>query len=247
MSPPARVVVGSCFQPPTSFNAVVCWRLRAPRAFALLASFLLLRGALAQPAPLPPPLCVANASSLTCYADAPARPADYLAVAASATLNVQGCVDACAADGFSVAALTSNPTPQVYCYCAAAVAPGAQRAPLSSCALACPGAAGAGGGNCGAPGFSASYSFVCENPLPPAPAPPLGPALAPGRACSQPEVRGMPFCNASLPRTERVADLVGRLTLTEIASQLQARSSTAVPRLGLPPFYWGSNVSAQSI
>jgi beta-glucosidase-like glycosyl hydrolase len=69
----------------------------------------------------------------------------------------------------------------------------------------------------------------------------VGPPLAAGRACSQPEVRGLPFCNASLPRAVRVADLVARLSLSELASQLQARSSAPIARLGLPAFYWGSN------
>jgi len=36
-------------------------------------------------------------------------------------------------------------------------------------------------------------------------------------------------------------DLTGRLSLSELASQLQARSSSPIPRLGLPAFYWGTN------
>jgi len=183
-----------------------------------------------------PPLCRVNASSLACYSDAPARPVDYLAVPGSATLSAQDCADACGADGFVVAGLTSNPSPAAYCYCGATVDPGAARAPLSSCSLKCPGDKR---DNCGAPGFSAVYALECAGPLPTPPAP--GPPLAPGRACSQPEVRGLPFCDTALPRAARVDDLVSRLTLTEIAAQLQARSSAALPRLGLPPFYWGSN------
>ena len=183
----------------------------------------------------PPPSCRVN-GSFACYADAPVRPVGYLAIAGAAALGVAECAAACAADGFPVLALTSNSAPAAYCYCGLAVAAGAERAPAAQCSLPCPGAPGSG--NCGAPGFSAVYALACDGPLPPAP---VGPPLAAGRACSQPEVRALPFCNASLPRAARVADLVARLSLSELASQLQARSSAALPRLGLPPFYWGSN------
>jgi beta-glucosidase-like glycosyl hydrolase len=202
----------------------------ANRNPTLAALALLLASARAQPS------CRVN-GSFACYADAPVRPVSYLAIGPATALSVAECAAACAADGFTVVALTSNPTPAVFCYCGLSVAAGAERAPAASCSLACPGDP-APGENCGSPGFSAVYGLACDGPLPPAP---VGPPLAPGRACSQPEVRGLPFCNASLPRAARVADLVSRLSLSELASQLQARSSSAVPRLGLPPFYWGSN------
>ena len=41
--------------------------------------------------------------------------------------------------------------------------------------------------------------------------------------------------------TERVADLVGRLTNEEKAALLSGRSSAAVPRMGIPLFCWGQN------
>lgn len=66
-------------------------------------------------------------------------------------------------------------------------------------------------------------------------------APAPGPACSQPEVRGLPFCDVTLSVEARAADLVGRLALEEIGPQLTARSSPAIPRLGIPAFYWGTN------
>ena len=200
------------------------------RASAAAATIALLAAA------QPPPSCRVNGPFI-CYADAPVRPVGYLAIAGAKALSVADCAAACAADGFPVIALTSNAAPAAYCYCGLAVAGGAQRAPsAANCSLACPGAPP--GDNCGADGFSAVYALTCDGPLPPAP---VGPPLAAGRACSQPEVRALPFCNTSLPRAARVADLVARLSLSELASQLQARSSAAVPRLGLPPFYWGSN------
>lgn len=70
---------------------------------------------------------------------------------------------------------------------------------------------------------------------------PIGPPLPAGRACSQSAVRNLPFCDTSLPRSTRVDDLVARFSLPELASQLQARSSAAVPRLGLGPFMFGNN------
>ena len=189
-----------------------------------LALCLLAARALSQP-----PACTTN-TSFTCFADAPTRPVSYLAIPASKTLSLATCADACIVNGFTVAALTSNPS-AAYCYCGASIAHSSTPAPTSACALPCPGDAAH---SCGAEGFSAVYPIACAGPLPPTPS---GPDLAPGRACSQPEVRGLPFCDTTLPRAARVADLVARLTLPEIASQLQARSSDAIPRVGLPPFY----------
>ena len=71
--------------------------------------------------------------------------------------------------------------------------------------------------------------------------PPPGPGLN-GTACSQPESAAWAFCNRSLTVEERVADLVARLSLYEIGPQLTARHSPAIPRLGLPAYYWGLNM-----
>jgi hypothetical protein len=188
---------------------------------------------LASAATAQPPSCRVSTPAV-CYFDAPVRAVAFLAVGGSKTLDVAACADACASNGFVVAALTSNPA-EAYCYCGAAVAAGAARAPAVRCDRACPGDAR---DNCGGVNVSAVYALSCAGPLPPSP---VGPPLAFGRACSQPEVKSLPFCDAALPRKDRVADLVARMTLPELASQLQARSSAAVPRLGLPPFYWGSN------
>ena len=48
----------------------------------------------------------------------------------------------------------------------------------------------------------------------------------------------LPFRNDELPQDERVADLVGRLTLEEKVSQMM-HAAKAVLRLGIPAYnYW---------
>ncbi|GLT43143.1 hypothetical protein SLA2020_171140 [Shorea laevis] len=49
----------------------------------------------------------------------------------------------------------------------------------------------------------------------------------------------MPFCRKTLPITERVKDLVGRLTLEEKV-RLLVNNATAVPRLGIKAYEWWS-------
>ena len=48
-----------------------------------------------------------------------------------------------------------------------------------------------------------------------------------------------PFQNPSLPVTQRVDDLVGRMTLEEKASQMR-HAAPAIPRLGIPAYDWWS-------
>ncbi len=53
-----------------------------------------------------------------------------------------------------------------------------------------------------------------------------------------------PFQNVSLNWAERVADLVGRLTVQEITDQMarggRMTHAPAIPRLGIKPYPWGS-------
>lgn len=44
------------------------------------------------------------------------------------------------------------------------------------------------------------------------------------------------------PSLTRPSAQVSRITLDEAGPQLTARSSPALPRLGVPSFYWGTNV-----
>jgi beta-glucosidase len=47
----------------------------------------------------------------------------------------------------------------------------------------------------------------------------------------------LPYLDPSLPKAERAADLVGRMTLEEKVSEM-SNSSAAVPRLGVPAYNW---------
>ena len=149
--------------------------------------------------------------------------------------SVAECSFACGAAGLRLAGLTGNAGPPAvaYCYCGSAVDPSAVRAPDTDCDLPCP---GGGAGSCGANYRMAVYNSTCTGPMPPPPGPGLN-----GTACSQPESAAWAFCNRSLTVEERVADLVSRLTLYEIGPQLTARHSPAIPRLGIPSYYWGLN------
>ena len=202
-------------------------------------SFSLLTLCAAAPWPPLPFNCSVSASDWQCYFDAPSRPLPYLSLANDTTLSVELCGARCAADGFTFSALTANPSPPprgvAFCYCGQAVAAGAAPAPAASCSLPCPGDSTE---KCGGLGASAVWRLTGCGPLPPAP---VGPALPLGAACSQVASRALPFCDPALSLDARVEDLVGRLSLSELASQLTARSSAPVPRLGLPGFYWGTN------
>ncbi|MBA0555835.1 hypothetical protein Golob_025990 [Gossypium lobatum] len=56
---------------------------------------------------------------------------------------------------------------------------------------------------------------------------------------SDPATKSYPFCETTLPITQRVRDLVSRLTLGEKISQL-VNSAPAIPRLGIPDYQWWS-------
>ncbi|KAJ9673795.1 hypothetical protein PVL29_023380 [Vitis rotundifolia] len=56
---------------------------------------------------------------------------------------------------------------------------------------------------------------------------------------SNPSTKSYPFCKTTLPISDRVRDLVSRLTLDEKISQL-VNSAPAIPRLGIPAYEWWS-------
>ncbi|MBA0612802.1 hypothetical protein Godav_013356, partial [Gossypium davidsonii] len=56
---------------------------------------------------------------------------------------------------------------------------------------------------------------------------------------SDPRTKSYPFCKTTLPITQRVQDLVSRLTLDEKISQL-VNSASSIPRLGIPAYQWWS-------
>ncbi|KAG5250953.1 beta-D-xylosidase [Salix suchowensis] len=56
---------------------------------------------------------------------------------------------------------------------------------------------------------------------------------------SDPSTKVYPFCQTKLPISQRVGDLVSRLTLDEKISQL-VDTAPAIPRLGIPAYEWWS-------
>ncbi|KHG30322.1 putative beta-D-xylosidase 7 -like protein [Gossypium arboreum] len=56
---------------------------------------------------------------------------------------------------------------------------------------------------------------------------------------SDPRTKSYLFCKTTLPITQRVQDLVSRLTLDEKLSQL-VHSASPIPRLGIPAYQWWS-------
>ena len=81
---------------------------------------------------------------------------------------------------------------------------------------------------------SGSYYAPSKRPPPP-----------PGynTACRSPDAAAKwAFCNVSLSTEERLTDLVARINMSEAGSQLTARQSSALPRLGIPSYYYGTNV-----
>eukprot|EP00731_Ephydatia_muelleri_P031007 Em0022g521a len=65
--------------------------------------------------------------------------------------------------------------------------------------------------------FAGSLAFVCQDPL----------------------VANLPFCNYKLDIKDRVADLVGRMTLADKVSQL-GTGATALSDLAIPAYQWWS-------
>lgn len=89
----------------------------------------------------------------------------------------------------------------------------------------------------------AAYVDTAKPPSPvPAPTPTPSSARISNYACrSETGSDHYRFCNVSLPIETRLDDLVARMTVSEKASQLQARSSPPIDRLGIPFFCWGQN------
>ena len=186
---------------------------------------------------------------LGCYKDGSPAPGvppvrvvnTVLAKGPVATMTVEGCAASCASRGFLYAGLTGH-AGHYYCYCACAPNPAAPPEPNN--ATYCPTRCSAGTpGSCGGDGAMAAYGpITCTPAKPPShtcgpPAPPL----PPGPACSQAASRAFAFCNTSLSLETRVADLVRRISVGEAGALLTARESPAIPRLGIPAFYWGTN------
>ena len=57
--------------------------------------------------------------------------------------------------------------------------------------------------------------------------------------CTQPDTKGLPFCDMSLPHPARVDDYVGRVPLAAKAAMMVNEAAAFEP-LHIPPYQWGS-------
>ena len=148
-----------------------------------------------------------------------------------ATMTVDRCAADCVSRGYYYAGLTGH-VGHYYCYCSCSLNPAAPPEPKNSTCTAL-----------GGDGAMAAYGpITCSPAAPPShKCGPPQPPLPPGPACSQAASHAFGFCNTSLSLEERVADLVGRLSVEEAGALLTARESPEIPRLGIPAFYWGTN------
>ena len=87
-------------------------------------------------------------------------------------------------------------------------------------------------------GYAAYASTAPRPPPTPAPPPPLNAWINYG--CRR-EFASRPWCDAGAPLEARLDALVGAMNVSEKASQLTARSSPPIDRLGVPFFCWGQN------
>eukprot|EP00039_Didymoeca_costata_P016468 m.297063 g.297063 ORF g.297063 m.297063 type:complete len:1003 (+) comp16396_c0_seq4:1603-4611(+) len=150
---------------------------------------------------------------------------------------VQQCVDSCNITGYLKAGLTTSELSRnsiekddrkYWCYCGCQLNTNSPQVPFDNCSRS----------GVGANGFMSVYDVsMTPKSTPTCP----GGALPPGPACSQKAAQNFSFCNTSLSLDARINDLVNRITLQEAGPLLTARQSPAIPRLGIPPFYWGTN------
>ena len=60
-------------------------------------------------------------------------------------------------------------------------------------------------------------------------------------ACAAPPHDAYPFCNISLSLDDRIRDLLPRIADADKPALMTARAHQALPYLGIPAYYWGSN------
>ena len=65
--------------------------------------------------------------------------------------------------------------------------------------------------------------------------------------CQLPGHTHYPFCDTSLTAADRAADLVSRINVTDKPALLTARATRALPALGVPSYYYGTNCLHSSI
>ena len=188
------------------------------------------------PSPAPPKPRTCGREWLGCFKEVvpapgvpPIRALPHLVATGPArTLSATACAASCGAHGYPYSGLDRGAS-QLRCYCGCALnkaAPAVPHATNTSCTA-------------GSTAAMSVYHMPCAN----ATTCGGGPAQLPaGPACSQAEAKQWKFCDTKVPLDDRVQDLVDRITLEEAGALLTARQSPEIPRLGIPAFYWGTNV-----
>ena len=167
----------------------------------------------------------------TCYVDDDKRilNADHF----EGALSREYCAQYCSDKGFVLAGVENGNE----CYCGNALRAGSKMA--SDCAsIACKD--GPAGEKCGGSWRLDVYNFTCSGtPVPQPRAPPYinNPCLNKTLPFAS-----QPWCDPTLPMDERVADMVGRLTLKEKIAALNTQT-TPLPSLGLNGYNWWSEAT----
>ena len=168
----------------------------------------------------------------TCYVDDDKRilGADHFAGAMSREYCSQHCSD----KGFALAGVENGEE----CFCGNVLRADAKKASAGDCHHACK--YGPAGEKCGGYWRLDVYNFSCSGtpvPQPRAPDYINNPCLN-----KTSPFAGQPWCDPTLPMDERVADMVGRLTLAEKIAALNTQT-TPLPSLGLNGYNWWSEAT----
>ncbi len=88
--------------------------------------------------------------------------------------------------------------------------------------------------------LAADYAGSVPGPAPPAPPPHFG-DVRDRMGCQMPNHTHYPFCDTSKSIDVRAADLVARIQDADKPGLLTARANKALPYLGVPGYYYGTN------
>ena len=172
----------------------------------------------------------------------PVRVVGHLLRGPVANMSMALCATDCALHGYNYSGLTGHKG-AYFCYCDCDENAAAPPTANASCAAPCAGAQDPDA-PCGGDGVMAAYKIdlgAAGCKLPPSSICGGGGNLPAGPACSQAAAQQWTFCNTSADLSDRVTDLVNRISMAEAGSLLTARESPAIHRLGIPSFYWGTN------
>mmetsp|Transcript_107725 Transcript_107725/g.303479 ORF Transcript_107725/g.303479 Transcript_107725/m.303479 type:complete len:901 (+) Transcript_107725:91-2793(+) len=173
-----------------------------------------------------------HVGATTCYVDTPTRILGAATVVHD-DLSLEYCAQLCANQNYTLAGAEFG----LQCYCGHGFNVAAPQKG-NGCTTTCPGNSKQ---SCGGYWFISVFAVNCSGaPEPPPKEPPLMVNPCVDRSS---KYATMPFCNATLPVDERVADAVSRMTLAEKIGAL-GTSSPAIPSLGLLSYNWWSEASS---